>query len=229
MHPGPLTPGLALIFDMDGVIVDSMPVHVEIWRNYLTSLGVNAEGIENRIHGMKNDEIVLHFLGDSADGKGVPETAIPKPDHGAAKERLYRAAMQDRLVQRLVPGVASFLERMHGAPLALASNAERANIDFVLDRAGLRPYFRVIADAAEVARPKPAPDLFLLAARRLNIAPRNCIVFEDSPAGVASARAAGMRVAGILTHAAQLEDVDFTARHFLDGRLEQWVTSQRAA
>ncbi len=228
-HPATLAHGLALIFDMDGVIVDSMPVHIEVWREYLTSLGTNPAGIENHIHGLKNDEIVLHFLGNSADGKGVPKTANRQPDHGAAKERLYRAAMQDNLADHLVPGITSFLERMGSAPLALASNAERANIDFVLDRAGLRRYFRVIADASEVTRPKPAPDLFLLAAQRLGIAPRDCIVFEDSPTGVTAARAAGMRVAGILTHPGKLDGVDFAAPHFLDRSLNAWVTSQRAA
>ncbi len=221
-----LAPGLGMIFDMDGVIVDSMGVHIRVWRDYLTALGVNAEGLENRIHGLKNDEIVLHFLSDSADGTGVWDSTI---DHGAAKERLYRAAMQDCLTDHLVPGIAEFLRRMKGAPIGLASNAERANIDFVLDRAGLRPYFGAIADASEVAHAKPAPDLFLLAAERMGVPPRNCIVFEDSPTGVTAARAAGMRVAGILTHAERLEDVDFSTRDFINGDLDAWLARQRAA
>lgn len=228
-RPGPLAPGLALIFDMDGVIVDSMPVHIAVWREYLHSLGLDAAGIEDRIHGLKNEEIVLHFMGASADGQGVPEYADYQQDHGAAKERLYRETMGGRLADHLVPGIAAFLERMREMPMALASNAERANIDFVLDGAALRTFFRVIVDASEVARAKPAPDLFLLAAGKLGVAPRNCIVFEDSPAGVIAARAAGMRVVGILTHAAALKDVDFSARHFQDRELDAWLTSQHAA
>ena len=232
-QPGGLAPGLALIFDMDGVIVDSMPVHIGVWRDYLTSLGVNPAGIENRIHGLKNDEVVLHFLGASADGQGVPEPADRQPDHhrqdhGAAKERLYRQSMREQVMDRLVPGIRGFLERMRGGPMAVASNAERENIDFILDQAGLRAFFRVTAGASEVPRGKPAPDLFRFVAGRLGVAPRNCIVFEDSPAGVVAARAAGMRVVGILTHAAALKDVDISARDFQDRELDAWIIRQRA-
>jgi len=213
-------PGLALIFDMDGVIVDSMAVHVRVWREYLASFGMNV--------GLGNDEIVLNFLDHSADGKGVREPQRNVHEHGAAKERLYRETMRGQLARYLVPGVVDFLKRSNAAPVALASNAERANIDFILDEAKLRPYFRVVVDAAQVQRPKPAPDLFLFAAERLGVAPRNCVVFEDSPAGTLAARAAGMRVVGILTHAAILKDVDCSAPHFLDPELGAWLSKQRA-
>jgi beta-phosphoglucomutase-like phosphatase (HAD superfamily) len=79
-----------------------------------------------------------------------------------------------------------------------------------------------------VARPKPAPDVYLQAARALGIPPRHCIVFEDSPVGVESARAAGMRVVGILTHPSALDDIQFAVSDFMDPNLERWLSEQRA-
>jgi beta-phosphoglucomutase len=215
-----LAPGLALVFDLDGVIVDSMPVHQQAWTRYLQSIGLNAENLVPRMHGRRNDEIVRDFLGPSAAPEEVRE-------HGAAKERLFREMMGEGLREALVPGIAAWLARTAGLPVALATNAERANIDFVLDRAGLRPYFPVIVDGSQVARPKPAPDVYLQAARELGIPPRHCIVFEDSPVGVASARAAGMRVVGVLTHPRPLDDIQFAVSDFMDPDLERWLSEQR--
>ena len=212
-------PGLALIFDMDGVVVDSMPIHRAAWRQYLDFLGIPGEDLLARMHGRRNDEIVLDFLGPTADQELVHE-------HGAAKERLYRQLMRDRLENQLVPGVRSFLENASPAPIGLASNAERPNIDFVLDGAGLRPYFRVVVDGSEVERPKPAPDVYLRAARELGVEPKNCIVFEDSPVGIQAARDAGARVVGLLTHERALDHVDLAVADFLDPRLPLWLPEQ---
>lgn len=215
----PISPRLALIFDMDGVVIDSMPVHEIAWRKYLESLGVAADDLLARMHGRRNEEIVLDFLGPSADLKSVQE-------HGAAKERLYRHLMRDQLERQLVPGIRPFLERSAGLPIGLASNAERPNIDFVLDGAGLRPYFHTIVDGSQVRDPKPAPDVYLKAALDLGTKPANCIVFEDSPVGVEAARSAGMRVVGLLTHERSLPHVEFAVADFLDPRLTHWMDAQ---
>jgi beta-phosphoglucomutase len=212
--------GLALIFDLDGVVVDSMPVHEIAWRQYLESLGIRDEGLLARMHGRRNDDIVLDFLGPAADQRSVQE-------HGSAKERLYRELMRDHLMDHMVPGVRGFLGQAGGTPLGLASNAERPNIDFVLDGAALRPYFQVIVDGSQVEFPKPAPDIYLLAAHELGIDPRNCIVFEDSPVGVAAARAAGARVVGLLTRERALNDVALAIPDFLDPRLDRWLSLQQ--
>ena len=217
----PLEKGLALIFDLDGVVIDSMPLHTLAWQRYLDSLGIKGNDVETRMHGRRNDEIVRDFLGENVDPQVVFE-------HGAAKERLFREMMRDQLDRHLVPGVADLLERVCAAPVALATNAEPANVDFVLDGANLRRCFRAIVDGTQVARAKPAPDVYLRAAEKLSIAPRNCIVFEDSPVGIEAARAAGARVVGILTHAAALDGVDFAVRDFLQPELEPWLHAQRA-
>ncbi len=213
--------GLALIFDLDGVIVDSMPVHELAWRRYLGSLGFEGGDISARMHGRRNDEIVRDFLGDSAD----QDTVLA---HGAAKERVFREMLREGLRESLVAGVAEWLDHVEETPIALATNAERANIDFTLDGAGLRRYFDVIVDGSEVSRPKPAPDVYLRAAELLEIAPRNCIVFEDSRVGVAAAVAAGMRVVGVRTHPGPLDGILFSVANFLDPQLDAWVATQRA-
>ena len=111
----------AVIFDMDGVVVDSMPVHQVAWRKYLESLGVDPGNLAERMHGRRNDEIVMDFLGVSADLTEVEA-------HGAAKERLYRELMHEVLTDQLVPGVVSFLESASGVPTAVASNARDVSI-----------------------------------------------------------------------------------------------------
>jgi beta-phosphoglucomutase family hydrolase len=214
-----LAPGLALIFDMDGVIVDSMPVHTEAWRVYLHQLGIECSDIEARMHGRRNDDIVIDFIGAHLCAEEIRA-------HGAAKEALYREMIHADLRARLVPGVEGFLERFSRAPLAVATNAEKANVDFILDGARLRRYFSVIIDGAQVAKPKPFPDVYVRAAERLGIDSKNCIVFEDSPAGVEAARAAGARVVGVETHR-PLEGVDLRAKDFLDLELERWLSRQQ--
>jgi HAD superfamily hydrolase (TIGR01509 family) len=206
------------IFDLDGVVIDSMPVHTEAWRVYLDRLGIDCGDIEARMHGRRNDDIVVEFIGADL----TPEEVFA---HGAAKERLYRDLMRPSLIARLVPGVVEFLEARNGSPIGLASNAEPANIDLVLDGAGLRQWFRVIVDGHQVDRPKPFPDIYLRAANLLGTAPSECIVFEDSPAGVAAAREAGARVVGVETHPADLRGVDLSIRDFRDPALKEWLKS----
>lgn len=212
--------GLALIFDLDGVVVDSMPLHTMAWESYLEKLGVPRKDVAAQMHGRRNDEIVREFLGAHIATEVVFE-------HGAAKERLFREMMGSRLASLLVPGIAGFLEQAREVPVALATNAEPANVSFVLDGAGLREYFPVVVDGSQVKQAKPSPEVYLTAAERLGVAPRNCIVFEDSPVGITAARAARMRVVGILTHASSLENVDFEAPDFLHPELGAWLREQR--
>jgi HAD superfamily hydrolase (TIGR01509 family) len=109
--------------------------------------------------------------------------------------------------------------------MAVASNAEQANVDFVLDAAGLRQFFGAIANGHDVARPKPAPDIYLHCARMLEVKPNDCVVFEDSATGISAGRAAGMRVVGVLTTVPAFDNVELTIRDFRDPRLKKWLES----
>src|SRR5580700_6537978 len=144
-----LATGLCLIFDMDGVIVDSNPVHRQAWAAYNRRFGLETtEEMQRGMYGKRNDRIVRDFFGEGL----TPEEVAKR---GAAKERLYREMVQDRIEEILVPGVRQFLERHGDVPKALATNGEAANVDFLLDRAELRPYFQVIVNGQQVRHPKP--------------------------------------------------------------------------
>ncbi|HTX35859.1 MAG TPA: HAD-IA family hydrolase [Bryobacteraceae bacterium] len=211
--------GLAFIFDMDGVMIDSNAAHRLAWEAYNRRFGLETtENMHQRMYGKRNDEIVRDFFGDLPPGEIAAR--------GAAKETLYREMIGERIESMLVPGLRQFLERYAVVPKAVASNAEPANIQFLLERAGLRPYFRVVVDGHQVRHPKPDPEVYLRAAALLGVPAAACIVFEDSYPGVAAGMAAGMRVVGILTTHTHLPGATLSVHNFLSGDLQQWLRAQ---
>jgi beta-phosphoglucomutase len=221
-----ITTGIALIFDMDGVIVDSNPLHRESWLLYNRRFGIETdEAMQQRMYGRRNDEIVRDFF-----GAGLSQEQVIA--HGARKEMLYREIMAPRLEESLVPGVTQFLRQLNGTPVGLATNAERPNVDFVLDnvRVGdqpLRSCFQIVVDGQQVERPKPEPDIYLRVAGLLGVAPRNCVVFEDSLTGVEAARAAGARVVGIRTTHKEFKNTELSVDDFSSPELEKWLEAQK--
>ena len=209
-----------MIFDLDGVLIHSMPLHVVAWEKYLREQGVEADEVERRMHGKRNSELVRDFLGNNLADDVVFS-------HGAAKERLFRELLlATDINQYRVPGLLEFLQRHNEIPKGVGSNAEPANIDFVLDRFGLRPFFRVAINGQQVSRPKPFPDIYLRAAEELKVEPEQCIVFEDSPTGVEAARAAGMQVVGVETTPTEFHGIDLRIDNFLDPQLEPWLKTK---
>jgi beta-phosphoglucomutase len=211
---------LAFLFDVDGVIVNSMPMHAEVWRIYLEQAGRPVDDVAGFMHGKHNDELVAALFGPDLSAGEILR-------HGAAKEALYRSMMRDRLNDLLVPGVAEFLDRHPGVPKAVGSNAEPANVAFILDGTNLRRHFQALVDPMQVERPKPHPDVYLKAADLLRMDPADCVVFEDSPVGVAAARAAGTRVVGVETYE-PLADVDFRVPDFQSVELDRWLAGLAA-
>jgi beta-phosphoglucomutase len=208
---------LALIFDLDGVIVDSNSVHEQVWKRYLFRLGIRADGnFAERMYGRRNDEIVRDLLGKHLS----PEEVFA---HGASKEALYREVMRTQLPERLVPGVREFLETHRGVPTGLATNAEPANVEFVLTEAGLRSYFLVVVNGHQVDRPKPDPEIYLRAAALLGKKVQDCIVFEDSLAGVQAARAAGAMVVALTTTHVSFPQADLVINNFMVPELQSWM------
>jgi beta-phosphoglucomutase family hydrolase len=218
---GRLDPRLALIFDMDGVVIDSNPVHREVWTAYNRSFGLETtEAMLERMYGKRNDEIVRDFFGEHLSDQEVAR-------RGAAKERLYRETIAGRVEQMLVPGLKAFLREHDGARMAVATNAEPENVALVLDQGGIRPYFQVIVDGHQVRKPKPDPEIYRLASQKLGVAEANCIVFEDSKSGVQAARDAGMRIVGVLTTEDNLPYVNICANNFLSENLGTWLAGQQ--
>ncbi len=214
--------GPALIFDVDGVIIDSRELHHATWEEYVHRFGRRLpKDFQRKLFGKHNREIVRELFG--------PHLTMEEIDrHGAAKEALYRERARPLVKRLLVPGVEEFIARHAGLPMAVASNAERANVDFVLELSGLRRFIRVALDPGQVRRPKPDPEIYLLAAERLGVAPADCVIFEDSYSGVAAARAAGARVVGVQTTHAELPGVDLLIPDFRAPELEAWLGTQRS-
>ena len=211
-----------MIFDLDGVLIHSMPLHIRAWERYLAQFGRSCGDIERVMHGKRNSELVRELF-----GSGLADDAAF--EHGAAKERLFRQMLCEADLNGCrIPGLIEFLERHKEIPKAIGSNAEPANIDFVVGRFGLRDYFEVVVSGSEIQRPKPFPDVYLRAAQKLQFQPQDCIVFEDSPTGVAAARAAGMRVIAVGTTPTEFEGVDLEIENFLDPALEPWLQQQTA-
>jgi beta-phosphoglucomutase len=207
----------ALIFDMDGVVVDSNPLHRAAWAAYNRRHGLETtEAMHERMYGKRNDQIVLDFFGANLSPAEVFE-------HGAAKEALYREMMRPLLAGAIVPGLRAFIERHAELAIGLGTNAEPPNVKFTLDESDLGRFFRAVVDGHQVKLPKPAPDIYLEVARRLGIEPAHCVVFEDSFSGVAAARAAGMRVVGVRTTHRVFKDVDLAIDDFNDPALEPWI------
>jgi len=179
-----------IIFDFDGVIVDSHPVHIEAWKAFFRSAGkaVGDEELSFVTEGAKREEILRRFLGDLA-----PEQIEL---YGAEKERLYQARASE---VKLIRGVAEFLGQVDvaGVPVAVATSGSRNRVERTLEAFGLLDRFRAIVTAEDVARGKPDPALFFLAASRLRVAANQILVCEDAVAGVCAARAAEMKCMAI--------------------------------
>ena len=210
---------VAFLFDMDGVIIDSTALHTRAWEQYLAKHGIDAPYIESRMLGKHNDQIVREFF----DGQELSADDVFQ--HGANKEALYRDLMKPVFAQNLVPGAIDFIKGHAGTPMAVATNAEAANAEFVLELAGIREHFQAVVNGQEIERPKPAPDIYLRAAELLKVHPRDCVVFEDSQTGVAAALAAGMRVVGVLTTLTAFDNVEISVRDFQQPELGAWLQS----
>ena len=182
----------AVLWDMDGTLVNSEELHWISWRNTMAKEGVVITRKQFlSTFGQRNDSIVPSWLGCAASAERIGRIA-------EAKEELYR-----HLVRRVgvAPelGVATWLDRLkkHGWQQAIASAAPRANIDAVLEALSADHVFQSIVSAEDVHRGKPDPEVYVLAASRVGVPAERCIVVEDAGAGIEGARRAGMRSIGV--------------------------------
>jgi beta-phosphoglucomutase family hydrolase len=182
-----LTPR-AFIFDMDGTIVDNMAFHTQSWIRFFEQRGMAIDGDEffRTTAGRQGKEIIRSHLGEDLHDDAVKALNLEK-------EAVYRELYGPH--RKTVAGFDALIAsaREAGIKLAVATAAPVGNIEFTLDGLDLRRHFDAIVGAADVARGKPHPDGFLLAAEKLGASPQECIVFEDAPLGVEAARNAGMR------------------------------------
>ncbi|MFC4931353.1 HAD family hydrolase [Massilia sp. GCM10023247] len=184
----------ALIFDMDGTIVDNMGFHTRSWITFFERRGraIDADEFFRTTAGRQGKEIIRSHLGEH-----LLDDEVATLNH--EKEAVYRELYAPHL--KSVAGFEDLIAdaRSQGIALAVGTAAPPANVEFTLDGLDLRRHFDAIVGATDVPRGKPHPDVFLEAARRCGAAPSDCIVFEDAPLGVEAARRAGMRCVVITT------------------------------
>lgn len=180
----------AVLWDMDGVLVDTAPFHYRAWRELFAGLGKDLTDKEfRRTFGLRNDDILRVNLGD------MPRERLRKL--GRRKEELFREAIRGR-VQPL-PGAVALVRRLRasGVNTAVVSSAPRQNVETLLDALGLGDAFDTLVAEEDAERGKPDPQGYLLAAERLGERPEGCVVIEDAPGGVEAAKRAGMRCIGL--------------------------------
>ena len=184
-------PGKGVLFDMDGVLVDSGSIHREAWKKIALEAGRPMDdAFFDRVFGMRNEEILDELLGPGLD-------AERKAALGGRKEEVYRDLARKLLAA--APGAASLVRALKeaGFRLALASSGPRANVELMLEVTGLGREMDAYVCAEDVERGKPDPQVFLEAAGRIGLSPSRCVVVEDAAVGVEAARRAGMKVVGV--------------------------------
>jgi beta-phosphoglucomutase family hydrolase len=177
----------AVLWDVDGVLIDSGEQHRRAWEQLAREEGLPySDAAFWATFGMRNSDIFPRMFGVS----GPPErlTAL-----GARKEAIYRALLAQDAVA--LPGAQELLAALHavGYRQALGSSAPPANLEAIISLLGIASFLDAVVSGEQVAHGKPAPDIFLAGAERLNRPPERCLVIEDAPAGVAAAHAGGMR------------------------------------
>ncbi len=185
-----MKPGV--IFDWDGVIVDSSEQHEASWERLAREIGKPLpENHFQRSFGMKNEVIIPELLDWTINPEEIGRLSL-------RKEELYRELVRERGLEPL-PGVVPFLERLAEAdiPRIVGSSTHRENITTSLEALGLASYFPDLVTAEDVSRGKPDPEVFQVCARHLNRSPAQCVVFEDAHVGIEAARAGGMRVVAV--------------------------------
>jgi beta-phosphoglucomutase len=182
----------AVIFDMDGVLIDSYRAHLQSWQEAA------------RVEGLKITEEQFAATFGKTSREAIPwlwpdrhftEVQIKDFDH--RKEAAFRRIIAARFL--LMPGVLELLDSLDkaGFLLAIGSSGPPENVDLVLDKLEIRPLLSAVVTGADVTRGKPDPQVFLIAAQRLGVSPDRCVVVEDAALGIEAAHAAGMRAIGL--------------------------------
>jgi beta-phosphoglucomutase len=187
----PETRAGGVIWDVDGTLVDTAELHFAAWVELAGTLGKPFTRADfAATFGRRNPEIIRQLFGTHYSEAEVG-------DLGERKEELYRAAARKGV--QLLPGARALLEGLHAAGFrqAVGSSAPRANLDLILGLTATARFFDAVVSAEDTQRGKPDPQVFLVAAARLGLAPADCLVLEDAVAGVQAARAGGMKCIGI--------------------------------
>ncbi len=205
-----MKPPFAVIFDMDGVLVDSNPYHKTAIEIFLTKhrFSFTDEELKQKVWGRMNKEWLRAIFGNTVSDEEIYQL-------GLDKEVLYRQIYEKDIKE--VKGLTDFLTLLknHQIPCAVATSAPRANVDFVFEYLKIGHFFSVVLDDSHVKEGKPNPEIYLKTAQAMGFLPSQCIVFEDSLAGTTSAKNAGTKVIGVTTTHTQ-EELQATTHLIID-------------
>lgn len=210
----------AVIFDLDGTMLDNNPFHLKAWKQYLTDAGIHISEDEYNAHinGRTNKDAIEYIYKRKMTDEEAMKFALEK-------EAVYREIYAPHI--QPVAGLIEFIAALKRGNIAIgmATSGVPVNIDFMFEHVPVRAYFDVIVHSAHIKKGKPDPEIYTKTASLLNVSPRHCLVFEDAAVGIQAAKAAGMHVAAIDTTqpAEQLAQADFLISdfRFLTGRLSE--------
>jgi beta-phosphoglucomutase family hydrolase len=206
----------AAIFDMDGTLVHTEPLHQESWIRAMGEIGIDLDVAYYDTHfsGRPGRETTQRLFGFT-------------PEQAEEMSRRLTTVFWELAAGNVepLPGVREFMTRIVDIPKGVATSARRHSATRMLQELGLIDYFGAIVTADDIANGKPDPEIFLLAAARLEVEPEQCVVFEDSIAGVDAAKAAGMFCAAITTSRVQFPEADLTFSDWHDERLPDLFVS----
>lgn len=184
----------AVIFDLDGVIVSTDKYHYKAWKKIADEEGIYFDRIINEglcgVSRMNSLEILLKRSQKTYNQKEKEELA-------QRKNYCYREMLNCLTPKDILPGVVKALEFLKGRGIKIAIGSSSKNTPYILEKIGLDRYFNAVADGNDIKRSKPDPEVFLLAAKRLQIIPGECLVVEDADAGIEAAIAGGMKAMGV--------------------------------
>ncbi len=185
----------AVLFDLDGTLLDNNEFHYESWKRYLKehdNKDMTDDDFKNNISGRTNQDAVEHLYDKKMSEEEASKLYLKK-------EEIYREMYTPHIAP--IKGLIDFLKDLqeHNITMAIATSGIPVNIDFMFEHVPIKQYFKKIIKAEDISKGKPDPEIFLKTAEVLNIPAENCIVFEDSTSGVEAGKAAGMKVVALTT------------------------------
>lgn len=209
---------MSVIFDMDGVIIKNSEYHRSAWNKFCEKYGISLTEDErkNYLYGTINKTALEYMFKKSLSKEETKR-------YSDEKEEIYRALYKPNI--KLTDNLKEFLELLKRNHIitAIATSADKTNVDFIMESTEIREYFKEIVDADQIQRGKPDPEIYLKAAERINKKPTECIVIEDSISGVKSGKNANMKVMAITnTHSAdELREADLIIDNFNELTIEK--------
>ena len=193
----------AVIFDLDGTLLDNNSFHRKTWEAYLKNMGkqISEEEFNTHLNGRTNKDAVEYIYGRKMSKEESTKYTLEK-------EALYREIYLPFI--KPISGLIEFLDYLHkkNIPMAIATSGIQPNIDFMFEHVPIKKYFKTIVNSLHIKKGEPDPEIYIKAASLLGVDPKKCLVFEDAVVGIKSAKAAGMKVIALSTTQSKKELAD---------------------